>query len=378
MRFVVRFADDQLELDRDDDRVVSVWTGPPDLPRDAALAALRLALTQPIEYPAMHLAMVPGDHVVIAAPEDLPLRADVLQALEDEAIAAGVERRDVKVVGTSRTNADVREDHAYLAATKEGHRVYLAREVVDADVVVPVGLLGYDEFMGHVGPWSVLFPGMGDTATRTDFLSRGGPPGAALAESAEVSWLLGAAFQVGLLPGAGGGLAGVLAGESEAVRKASITAVDQHWTMKAEQRADLVLAGLGGPGPSATLHDLARGLRTATALVRRGGRVVVLSNVKGPLGPAFETLSQTDDPAAHGLQALKAVRGAPDFTDAVALAKALAWADLYLLSGLPDAVVEDLGIFALGRPEEARRLTGLADTVTALARAEWTKALVKE
>ena len=54
---------------------------------------------------------------------------------------------------------------AYLAATKEGRRIYLNRLLTDADVVIPVGRLGYDPILGHRGPWSVLFPELSDRAT---------------------------------------------------------------------------------------------------------------------------------------------------------------------------------------------------------------------
>ena len=47
----------------------------------------------------------------------------------------------------------------YLAATKEGRRIYLNRSVIDADVVIPVGRIGFHPIMGYRGPWSVIFPG---------------------------------------------------------------------------------------------------------------------------------------------------------------------------------------------------------------------------
>ncbi len=60
---------------------------------------------------------------------------------------------------------DDRAQIAYLASTKEGRRVYLNRLLTDADVVVPVGRLGYDPILGFRGPWSLLFPGLSDRET---------------------------------------------------------------------------------------------------------------------------------------------------------------------------------------------------------------------
>ena len=48
---------------------------------------------------------------------------------------------------------------AYLSSTKEGRRVYLNRHVTDADVVIPVGRVGYDPVLGYRGPWNVSFRG---------------------------------------------------------------------------------------------------------------------------------------------------------------------------------------------------------------------------
>lgn len=389
MRFDVRFREDRLALEVADDRLVATWDGPEDLTRDQAIAALREALERPIDFPAMRRAMVPGDHVAFALDPTTPLLPDLLAVLAEVAGQAGVGPDDISLVGEGPRPAgtpaalrwvphdpDSREALAYLATTSEGHRVYLNRPLVDADVVVPVGRLGHDPVRGPQGPWSVLHPTLSDAATRQ--ASRAWTGEASLAESAEVSWLLGAIFQVGVLAGAQGGVAAILAGQAEAVRQASGRALDEHWTCRVDQRADLVVAGVGGRDGRTSPHDLARGLETATNLVRRGGRIVVLSDVGGPLGPAFEALAQTEDPIAHGAQALKRVREAPDFHDAMALARALAWADLYLLSDLAESTVEDLGMIALGQASEARRLVALADSVIVLNRAEWARAESKE
>jgi hypothetical protein len=391
MRFELRFHGDSLDLELDDERVVAAWSGPADLPRDSALAALRDALTDPLDFPAMRLAMIPGDHVVFVLDPDAPLRAEVIESLILAATESGVTREDMTVVSEAmaptprfegpvwvRHDAESAQEHAYLATTREGHRVYLSRPVVDADVVVPVGWLGHDERLGHLGPWSVLYPSLSDTPTRKAFRDRGGQPEAALAESAEVSWLLGAAFQIGILPGASGGIAKIIAGEAEAVRKAAQKAIEDHWTLRVGQRADLVVAGVGGPDQATTLHDVARGVRTGMGLVRRGGRIAIVSHAAGFIGPAMDCLAQAEEPASHGLRALKGSRDAPDFEDAVALAKGLAWADVYLFSDLPESDVEDLGMVALGRAEEVRRLIKMADSVIVMNRAELTRAEAAE
>ena len=60
--------------------------------------------------------------------------------------------------------------------------------------------------------------------------------------------------------------------------------------------AELVVAGIGGPGIPATIDDLALGLATACQLVQHGGKIVVLSRVRGDIGPAVRSLVDIEDP----------------------------------------------------------------------------------
>ena len=189
---------------------------------------------------------------------------------------------------------------AYLAATKQGRRIYLNRLLTDADVVIPVGRLGYDPIMGYRGPWSVIFPELSERAAidahRGRFRDEADEPTAARAsasldESFEVSWLLGSQFHVGVVPGSCG-LVAVVAGRENAVRERGIASVDSAWKLDADSRAELVVVGIGGPGMPATIDDLAEGLATACRLVQHGGKIVVLSRVQGAIGPALQQLDR--------------------------------------------------------------------------------------
>ena len=266
---------------------------------------------------------------------------------------------------------------AYLASTAGGRRVYLNRHLTDADLVVPVGRLGPDPVLGVRGPWSVIFPGLSDRetlrafrATAGDRAAGRGAPRPALDESAEVSWLLGSQFHVGIVPGASG-LAGVVAGLEASVLEQGRLAVERSWTFRAASRADLVIAGIGRPGRPSPIDELAEGLATAADLVRRGGKIVLLSRAEGPLGPAVQRLVGAD---AMGPSALRGAEGEADFPAARQMARVLAWADVYLLSALGEDVTEDLAMIPLGRPEEARRLAAASASCLLLSRAELTRA----
>jgi len=395
MRVSVAFDNEQLELDVPEERVVAEWKGPAPLDEGGLAVRVQEALEQPLEYPPLRRAVVPGDHVVIAFDAETPSASALLSAIVDILKGAGVDPESITVLLTSEAPPNLKREApvgcslvvhdpsdraqlAYLASTSEGRRVYLNRLLTDADFVLPVGRLGYDPILGYRGPWSVLFPGLSDAESLKAYRALASErrpdrdrPRPALTESAEVSWLLGCQFQLGVVPGASG-LGEVLAGLDAAVREQGMSAVDRAWSFEAESRAELVVVGVGEPGRRASLAELAQGLATATQFVQRGGKIVALSRAEGSLGPALRRLIEADDPRA-GPAALRGHEADVDFNAARQVARAVAWADVYLLSGLPEQDVEDLAMIALDRPEEARRLVASTGSCMLVSRAELTR-----
>jgi hypothetical protein len=256
--------------------------------------------------------------------------------------------------------------------------------LTDADVVIPVGRLGYDPILGHRGPWSVIFPDLSERETIEGHRGRlpkepegrhvGPRARANLDESFEVSWLLGSQFHLGVVPGFAGPAAFV-AGKENAVRERGIAALDRYWKLEADSRAELVVVGIGGPGSRATIDDLVEGIARACALVKHGGKIVALSRAEGTIGPSLQTLIATEEPKQRA-SALRGHEGNDDFVAAHRLARALAWADLFILSGLDADVLDDLSMVALENPEQARRLVAKSGSCSFVSQAERTLALV--
>ena len=400
MRVAVDFGGERLDFEVPDDRVVDVRHGPEAAPAEVLGRLICEALEAPLEFPRLVNAFVPGDRVVLAIDLGAPGLAPVLETVVAILRAAGVEAESIQVLATGPGkdgsvgpvpdalawtvhDPSDRDQIAYLASTSQDRRVYLNRALTDADVVIPIGRLGYDPVLGYRGPWSLIFPALSDSETQRAYrtLASDRPPDrereqTALTESAEVSWLLGSQFHIGLLAGVGG-LARVVAGLDTAVRSAGTRAVDESWSYRVDERAEVVVAGIGGPDDPGGLDELASGLETASRLVRRGGKIVALSRVSGPLGPAMQRLVGSDL-ARPGLSALRGAEGEPDAPAARQLARALAWADIYLSSELGEDAVDDLGMIPLGRPEEARRLAAAADSCLFLSQAERTRAHATE
>ena len=112
---------------------------------------------------------------------------------------------------------------AYLASTEAGRRVNLSRLATDADFVLAVGVIARDPSIGWSGPWWVDLPrpvGSQKPGGATHPAWARGPM-RLLGESAEVGWLLGNQFQVGVVPG-DDGAAQVFAGLGESVRAAAV------------------------------------------------------------------------------------------------------------------------------------------------------------
>lgn len=382
----VEFAGRFVDLAVPEGLPIVAHAGPARSGPEAFRAAVAAALEAPLGHPPLRQAVVPGDHVTIAVGREAPglgtVLAEVLAVLD----RGEVERAAVTLLtegpieeaaaaaGTLHVVHDPgdRANLAYLASTKQGRRLYLNRALTDADLVILIGTLGPDPVLGQSGPWGTLFPALSDQATRDELWSQSrdeAPPTdqewPALRESAEVGWLLGCPFQIGIEAGRDGP-AGVIAGEGEALRQEARRRVEGAWTIAAEETADLVLAGIGAPWAPTTLDDLARGLANAAALVRQGGKIVAfarISDAEAP-GTALTRLAE------RGAPALGTVRGERDFPAARRIAAALERADVYLFSNLNQDFVEDLGLVPLARPEQAQRLLNLAASGLALFPAE--------
>ncbi len=393
MKIAVRFQDERLDFEVPDDRLVGHWSGP-EASADGvdAREMARRAIEAPIDFPPLLRSVVPGDRVVLPLDASTPDLPAILEVVAGTLRAAGVDT--ITAVSTDPEppslpggvswrvhDPDDRAGIAYLSSTKEGQRVYLNRYLTDTDIVIPIGALGYDGTLGYRGPWSVIYPGLSDRETLTRYrglATEASPdreaPASPLLESAEVGWLLGCQLQIGVLGGIQGA-SKVMAGLESTLRAEGARAVDESWTFRADERADVVVAGIGAPGRSTSVDDLAEGLATAARLVRRGGKVVALSRAEGEVGPAVRRLAGAENPRS-ALNRLKGREADPDYGAARRIASALAWADIYLHGALDTDLVEELGMIPIDRPGEARKLAGSAASCIILSQADRTRAIV--
>jgi nickel-dependent lactate racemase len=343
-------------------------------------AAVREALESPLGFPALRRALTPDDHVVVVVDEQLPHLPELLAAIFEHVVRAGVSPGAITFLyplpaassaGPRELPEALREaaveEHdpanrqrlSYLATTRQGRRIYLNRTAVDADQLVVLTRRGYDPLLGYGGSEGSLYPALSDEATRQEMASRlstaapGKEPWPTRREAAEVAWLLGAPFMLQVIEGAGDDLAHVVGGLADSGSEGE-RLLDNRWRLTVDDLADTVVAAVSGDPAHHGFAELARALGAAARVVKPEGRIVLLSGANPALGPGAELLRGAGEPG----KALDALcrETPPDVAAAFQWASAARRASLYLLSGLPAEVAEELFATPLEHPRQVQRL----------------------
>ncbi|MFQ5731239.1 MAG: lactate racemase domain-containing protein [Planctomycetaceae bacterium] len=277
---------------------------------------------------------------------------------------------------------DAKDGCGYLASSAGGERLYVARDALEADVIITVGQIAYDSVIGYRGTNSVFYPGLSNAEAAQRAQGQGhselGPeherPLRLLTD--EVGWLLGAQFTVQTLPAADGGVLDVVAGLAEPVLRRAKKLLARDWTVQPDFRCDLVLASVDGSSPGDPWRKLAAAAHAAHGIVARGGKIVLLSDIDAEIGDGLTILRESAEPA-DALQPLRNI-APPDMLPAMQLASAADWAVVYLLSELEDDLAEDLFLTPLQDHDELERLLARVSTCAMLESAEFISARVAE
>jgi nickel-dependent lactate racemase len=373
----------QFLYDVDPARVLDVHTGTPRL--DRVNEELRAALAAPLDFPPLEQLCIPGDHVLLALDRHTPVAAELIagvwQVLEHRGVEAeglqilqpialdGISLVDPRSGLPAEIRAQVRwtthdptdsKQQAYLATTARGERIYLNRNVTDADVVISVGAIGYDPVIGFRGTSSVFYPGLSTTEAisraRGEGHSELGPEDERpLRQSIdEIAWLLGTQFTVQVIPGAGTSAAAVLAGATDSVFRQGRRLLEDWWCVKRAERAEVVVVAVDADCAGHGWDQLGAALATARNLVAKGGKVIVLSELSAETGDGMTLIRQSRSPR-NALQPIR--QQAPlDMIPATQIATAADWCRVYLLSKLAGDVVDELFMTPLDNEREVERL----------------------
>jgi nickel-dependent lactate racemase len=362
-------------------------------------AQLCAALSAPIDFPPLDQVCIPGDRVVVALDRGTPGASDLVAGIWQSLSRRGVAPESFEVLQPASFRTATQPDprlgmppsdakracwkihdatdasgQAYLAATARGERIYLARDLVDADVVISAGAIEFDPVLGYRGTNSVFYPGL----SNVDAIKRSRGEGhdelapendRPLRQSIdEIAWLLGTQFTVQVIPASGQQAAHVLAGSIESVLRRGRQLLDQSWRVQPLQRAPLVLAAVDADAGGHGWAQVGSALAACRNLVTKGGQIVLLSQCAEELLPGMEMIRTCQSPR----EALARIRKElpPDVLAAAQLASASAWARVYLLSRLPADVVEELFVVPLADLAEVGRLLDRCESCLAVESAQ--------
>ena len=376
----------------------------PETPQGTPLAgpgeATSAALLKPLDYPPLAKSTTPGDRVVLALDRGVPKAAEVTTAVVHALVRSGVGADGITVL-LSQTDGDVetedpcrlvdadqrsrirvlphdpadRKQLAYLAADESGEAILVNRALHDADVVLPIGCLRDDLSAGYFGIHGAVYPTFSDVKTIQRFrglgsLDASGNRKRELTERVDhVAWLLGVNFTIQVVPGGGGRIMHVLAGQGDSVRRRGRELYDAAWSRTVSRQAGLVVAAIEGPAAEQTWENLGQALQAAGGFVEDDGAIAVCCDLSTRPGPAMQRLA-SESSRAESMRHVSRHRPI-DALPAAQLAHVLDRNKVYLLSRLDPSTVEDLNMVPLEKPEELSRLARQYSSCTLLSNAQY-------
>lgn len=363
-------------------------------PIDDVAAATARALDEPLDFPPLRQAVTPEDHVAIAVGPGVPQAAAVVAGIVRSLCAAGIDPLNVSVVRTAaeaerdlaadlpeelrtsvRTfvhNAGDREQLSYLASGDDA-AIYFNRQLCDADLVIPIGCLHARGGLGYTGVSTGIYPTFADDEAQRRFHAPGPARDKSHAqherEAEQANWQLGVMLTVQVVPGGGGLVQQVLAGERHAVERRGQAIARQLWGYSTARRASLVVATVAGGNEQQTWENFARALNAASFAATDDGAIALCTELASPPGAALQKL------AGDGMSdaAIRKIRrdSSPDALAAAELWRVLTDHRVYLLSELDADVVESLGMAYVASGEEIARLCSRHDSCIFLGNAQY-------
>lgn len=395
----LKYGDGQLfEVELEANRLAG-RNRPPEPSADFA-SEVRQQLASPLDFPPLELAIVPEDRIVLALDRNTPGAAEVVSAIWEVFERRSINPADVTILQPASWNVGklpdpraslttaVREAmpwiihdatdksrERYLANSANGERIYLDRDVIDADFVLPIGAVGFDPLLGFRSAGSAIFPGLSNIDSmakvrgqdHAELRPEDDRPLRQLQD--EVAWLLGVQFGIQVLPGIRDQPAGVICGALEPTTSAARKWLKQNWFVEQPQRCEALVAAIDADAAGSNWEEVGVALQTARNLVQRGGKIILLTNLSAEPTEGFRFLQQCGSPR----EALKPLRleCPPDLIPATRLASAADWAGVYLVSGLNPDLVESLCMTPLA-PAEAAKLVGRGGSCLLLESAQHT------
>lgn len=277
--------------------------------------AVQEVLAHPLELPPLAKCVTRSDRVILALKRGTPRGSEILAAVTryllpvlrpegqltilrtqlDEEMGRGDPRpylssQEREFVEVKTHRSDLEEDFALLARFSNGRPLRLHRALVDADVVIPVGWSQPGGAWGTYGSSGAVFPAFSDQMSQL-FHWREAVRSANRDLSAsdrqryrrrqvglEADWLLGMQFAIEVVPGPCESILKVVAGMTKPVAEIAHQDYQEWWCPTVDRKAELVIAGVDHDPSHTPWENLAQAAWSAARLVRRGGRIVLITH----------------------------------------------------------------------------------------------------
>lgn len=348
-------------------------------------SALKATLDAPEFYPPLSESVFEGDTVAIALQTDIPHANYLIEATVDYLITTGIDVNDITLVVTGRTaenlgipaaqyemaekdksegkrppifsfdfgfqslNTQVHDPenqtgHSYLAANEEGDPVYVNRTLVDADVVIPIGIPS----PGEVNQQSdCIYPDFSTTSTLHRFAQGKGSFISRWTEIELANESLGAFFAVQVVCGPGDTIRQVFSGAKKDALESARTATNNLWSLAWPNPSNLCVATIEAKPLDQSWDDFAQALIAASEVTQTESPIIIWSEIS--IAPDRNTrkacMSQFEDNISSKLtKTLQRVAGI------------IKDRPVFLRSALPEQTVEELGLGHLKSADEILRM----------------------
>lgn len=383
----------------------AIAPGSVDIPQ-----AVADALGNPIDFPSIDLALVPGDCIAIAVHESVPQPEPIVKAIVEWLLskhpASDLSIRVVLAPGNeslaeqlnnwlatrwpvselegdysadkSSENAieestpshslqrvlchdpDDQQNLEYIAATDQSEAIYLNRELVEADFVIPIyRWLEPKDPRGH-DPYVVL-PAFGDRATQARYakswLREHEPARGTHKKASESGWLAGIQYAIGAVANQEGLIAMLVGGAPESVDKVcseGVHTAPNPTETHTQQNFELVVVELVDPLRVPSWTQVASAAWSAQRWLSPAGRIVVVATSLAEVTPGIGALA-SDDPDEE-LQQTLLTSSLQDAYAAAVLRDIQSRRSVYVQSQVDPELLESLGFASIRDPSELERL----------------------
>ena len=348
-------------------------------------SALKATLDAPEFYPPLSESVFEGDTVAIALQTDIPHANYLIEATVDYLITTGIDVNDITLVVTGRTaenlgipaaqyemaekdksegkrppifsfdfgfqslNTQVHDPenqtgHSYLAANEEGDPVYVNRTLVDADVVIPIGIPS----PGEVNQQSdCIYPDFSTTSTLHRFAQGKGSFISRWTEIELANESLGAFFAVQVVCGPGDTIRQVFSGAKKDALESARTATNNLWSLAWPNPSNLCVATIEAKPLDQSWDDFAQALIAASEVTQTESPIIIWSEISiaHDRNTRKACMSQFEDNISSKLtKTLQRVAGI------------IKDRPVFLRSALPEQTVEELGLGHLKSADEILRM----------------------